>query len=645
MTRISVDIVQSIVRKLRDSARTVALRNKLRRDSRFRPSVGDGQIEILFNFPDGETNLYQIRQWYEPLEHLAKTHKVGILCYRPESALQVASETHLKVILTPSFSDLSEVEHVLKPKVILYPNQNYANYRILGLSSAEHIFVCHGESDKIYMASNWVKIFNYFFVAGRASRDRLSRHVRNYDVEDRTIEIGRPQVDSAPKAPITRLPGKRVVLYAPTWEGGRLSMKYGSVASHGTAVIRALMADERFQIIYRPHPRTGIHDETFADSDHEIRQLLSAQPDRGHFVDATPFGWQLAFADIMVTDISAVAYDWLTTAKPLIVTKPDEPSTVMPLSGFMVDSPLFESADAHEIVEVIERTVADEDLHRATLLWADYYYGDRSPGASTQRFVAAVERVIRERDLALQDEADIDVEASGREEALCQSRSSVDAPSTPATVLRSILRYFDAATTSIANTAASSRDRDFTGSSYPFETIDVLVSTMAGPREVDQLIDWLPVLRQLHEYHPVAILVGNRRTYETLSRRSDLNIYIGRTATATEETVAALNPKISLQFEQANLNLRETTYRNLTHVYVGSPDNRIWINNRLRLFDAVVVPAASYVKSVHSALINFPPSVNVYTYTQHQDLAAARLSAIERILADVDATASRSTNA
>src|SRR5690606_22468011 len=101
-----------------------------------------GAVEVIVNFPDGKMNLYQIRQWYGPLEELARTRSVAILCYRPETARQISQESSVQVLLTPSFTDLSEVADVIDPKIILYPNQNYSNYRILAHTRAKHVFIC-----------------------------------------------------------------------------------------------------------------------------------------------------------------------------------------------------------------------------------------------------------------------------------------------------------------------------------------------------------------------------------------------------------------------------------------------------------------------------------------------------------------------
>jgi hypothetical protein len=297
---------------------------------------------------------------------------------------------------------------VHRPKVILYPNQNYTNFGILGLNSCQHAFICHGESDKIYMASNWMKVFNYDLVAGPAAKDRLRRRLFGYDVESRTIEIGRPQIDVEYNTPLAPADGRSTILYAPTWEGGRTSMRYGSVASHGEAMVRAILSDPTYRLIYRPHPRTGIAVPEHGEADQRIRRLIevanASDPQARHLVDDTPFGWQLKTADLMITDISAVAYDWLTTAKPMVVTLPAEDSAVVDPTTFLADMRLVTAEEAGSIITIMRQALTDPAQIAKMREWSAYYYGDTTPGSSMNRFLNAVERMIAERDAWVQDE-------------------------------------------------------------------------------------------------------------------------------------------------------------------------------------------------------------------------------------------------
>ncbi len=201
---------------------------------------------------------------------------------------------------------------------------------------------------------------------------------------------------------------RTVVLFAPTWEGDRASMRYSSVDSHGPALVRSLVATGRHRLIYRPHPRTGIVLRSTRAAHDEVIRLLheanKADPGAAHLVDdGGGFGWQLAASDVAVMDISAVAYDWLATAKPLLVTMPAEPRTRLPESGLVRELDLFSAADAGRAASVVDAAVAHPDETHAALVRR--YFGDTTPGASMDRFLEACDHVVRERDAALADRA------------------------------------------------------------------------------------------------------------------------------------------------------------------------------------------------------------------------------------------------
>ncbi|MCQ8779961.1 CDP-glycerol glycerophosphotransferase family protein, partial [Escherichia coli] len=92
----------------------------------------------------------------------------------------------------------------------------------------------------------------------------------DYDLDRRAIEIGRPQADyyvgALPYTPDERT----VVLYAPTWEGDRPSAHYGSIRTHGEALVRALLASGSHRLSYRPHPRGGVVDPEYGAANARI---------------------------------------------------------------------------------------------------------------------------------------------------------------------------------------------------------------------------------------------------------------------------------------------------------------------------------------------------------------------------------------
>ncbi len=119
--------------------------------------------------------------------------------------------------------------------------------------------------------------------------------------------------------------------------------------------------------------------------------------DAQHMYDDGPaLGWQLAAADVAITDISAMVYDRLATGKPVIITRPVSPNAEVDMTGYLGAAEWLDSFDAPNIVEIIDRVQHDEDAQRRLEYWVTRHFGDTSPGAATARFHRAVERLVDE---------------------------------------------------------------------------------------------------------------------------------------------------------------------------------------------------------------------------------------------------------
>jgi hypothetical protein len=342
-------------------------------------------------FATGPENFYQFEQWRLPLEHLALQWPVFVIVDRPNTGDLVLRASGLPLAFARGSRALEELVNDRDVRVVLYLNQIEANFRMLRFPSPVHIQIGHGESDKGGSISNQHKAYDLTFVGGDAGRDRLDRTLRGFDATERTLAIGRPQLDySYPGAPPWPRDSGLRVWYAPTWEGDRPTIAYGSLASHGVAIIKTLLADPSIRVIYRPHARTGYASRQHRDADRAIRGLLAKAGDR-HLVDRGSYGWQWDFADACITDISAVAYDWLATGKPLVITEP-APSAYRPPSLLVDAVPLLGAAEAGKVVGRIRSLQGDlaamEQLHGLTY----HYFGDVSAQQSTKRFEDAIGR-------------------------------------------------------------------------------------------------------------------------------------------------------------------------------------------------------------------------------------------------------------
>ncbi|HEU4547628.1 MAG TPA: CDP-glycerol glycerophosphotransferase family protein, partial [Microlunatus sp.] len=280
--------------------------------------VPDEAVALFFAV--GPENAYQFEQWRLPLEALATRRPVVVIVDRPDTGRLVLSTSTLPVAFARASGELETLVERHRIAAVLYANQVEQNFRMLRFAEPVHLQIGHGESDKGGSVSNQHKAYDYTFIGGPAGRERLAAALYDFDADARVREVGRPQLDhSSAGAPDWTDDGRLRVLYAPTWEGDRASIRYGSLVSHGAAIIAALRADPRVRIIYRPHPRIGRASAAHGAADASIRAALRGDGDR-HLVDTGPYGWQWRFADHCITDVSAVAYDWLATGKPLVIT-------------------------------------------------------------------------------------------------------------------------------------------------------------------------------------------------------------------------------------------------------------------------------------------------------------------------------------
>lgn len=362
-----------------------------------------GTFRIGVYFADTRVNLYQIRQWYAPLAELAATHPVAIITRSPGASLTMIEESPVPVVYRRRITDLEQFVEEQDLRIVFYVNQNTKNFQMFRYGRMWHVFINHGESDKMYMTTNQFKAYDYSLVAGQAALERLSRKLWDFDLARKAIPIGRPQADHFASELPYNPDDRTVVLYAPTWEGDRPAAAYGSIASHGVALADAVLASPKHRLIYRPHPRSGVIDKEYGAANARIIAAIAAanqrDPAAHHIFDDGPeLGWQLAAADVAITDISAMVYDRLATGRPIIVARPVSPDAEVDEEGFLGSAAWLTAEGAGDVLALVERVLVDEDAQATLAHWAERHFGDTTPGSATARFHAAVEKLLAEWD-------------------------------------------------------------------------------------------------------------------------------------------------------------------------------------------------------------------------------------------------------
>lgn len=412
-----VSDAKKAVRLVRKAVASRSAVKDVRRTLAARPPHPPHHYRVAVYFADGAVNMYQMRQWYKPLAELAKIWPVVVLSRAATGAQALVAEDAPPVAFVPTVRDLERFIGQQDIRVVLYVNQNTRNFQMFRYGRRWHVFINHGESDKMYMTTNQYKAYDYAFIAGEAARERLGRVLWDYDLDARTIQIGRPQADHYSGALPYTPDGRTVVLYAPTWEGDRPSAHYGSILTHGEALVGALLATGRHRVIYRPHPRSGVVNPEYGAANRRIIEAIAAAnaadaAAQHVFDDGPDLGWQLASADVAVVDISAMVYDRLAADRPLMITRPADPEASIDLHGYLSACEWLDAASAADIVAQTERVLSDRQAIARLQTWVQRYFGDTSPGAATERFHGAIARLMDEWDrwhlLHLEDDEDDD---------------------------------------------------------------------------------------------------------------------------------------------------------------------------------------------------------------------------------------------
>ncbi|WP_432039196.1 hypothetical protein [Streptomyces cucumeris] len=229
----------------------------------YQPTVG-------MYFSGGNSSAYQANMW---LSTLAALDGNPIIVLRERFMVQKIDATDVPIVCLPKVAHLMRLEHSTL-KVLLHPANSGKTSQVLRIPSIKHAFTNHGESDKLSSCNPYAKAYDEVWVAGPAARERYQ--LADIGVEDKdVVEVGRPQL--APIRPHAGVPTGEftTVLYAPTWEGWDGNPGNTSVVLAGENIVRALLADPKVRLLYKPHPMTGSVDPRAGSANERIMAMIA----------------------------------------------------------------------------------------------------------------------------------------------------------------------------------------------------------------------------------------------------------------------------------------------------------------------------------------------------------------------------------
>ncbi|MGW6459865.1 hypothetical protein ACWF94_28710, partial [Streptomyces sp. NPDC055078] len=223
-------------------------------------------------FSGSAESAYQVNMWLETMEQVDGR---PLIIMRERELVTRLNPTAVPVVCIPAATHLMNLD-LSTVRVALYPANVGKNIHLLRVPTMRHVFIGHGDSDKLASVNPFSKVYDEVWTAGRAGRDRYALAdvgVRDDDI----VEVGRPQL--APIESWTGTPRNAIptILYAPTWEGWDNNPGNTSLLLAGENIVRGLLeAEQPVRVIYKPHPFTGIRNKKAKAVDRRIAAMVRA---------------------------------------------------------------------------------------------------------------------------------------------------------------------------------------------------------------------------------------------------------------------------------------------------------------------------------------------------------------------------------
>ena len=192
--------------------------------------------EVVVYFSGSASSVYQLNMWLPVLEQLDRR---PVVVLRERANLRRLDETTLPVVCLPGAVNLMDFR-MPTVRVAFYVANVGKNLHFLREPRVKHVFLGHGESDKIASVNPFTKVYDEIWVAGRISRQRWA--AADVGVRDETVvEVGRPPAGAGP--------ARRRALPRPATDrplrpdlGGVDRQPLRQLAAHDGSLARALAA-------------------------------------------------------------------------------------------------------------------------------------------------------------------------------------------------------------------------------------------------------------------------------------------------------------------------------------------------------------------------------------------------------------------
>jgi len=353
--------------------------------------------QIALHF-DGEIqNLYQLIQWVSIIDILNKKQPTIIIARDLKVYNWLRTHTSIGTIFLKNLTELMSFYQNTPLKCLLYVNNSTKNFQSLINRDSLHIHINHGESDKTSTISNQSKAYDCVLISGDAAYDKYYLNLINVDM-NKFIKIGRPQLEHVQNTQSIQT-NKKIVLYAPTWEGTHDTMNYTSINDYGIKIVNMILKDPNYYLVYKPHPNTGsINSETKRIN----RTLIKLIQKNKHAIVFSHKDINSLFPhiDIAIFDNSAVAVDYLKINKPMFIVDKFNNQEKRSKPTIIKAAIMISNNNINNLIELIKKEIEHDSIKEQRNKVKKYFLGeyDYSKKESTDKFISTILDICKKRD-------------------------------------------------------------------------------------------------------------------------------------------------------------------------------------------------------------------------------------------------------
>ncbi|MCK4440381.1 MAG: CDP-glycerol glycerophosphotransferase family protein [Sulfurovaceae bacterium] len=249
-------------------------------------------------------------------------------------------------------------------KACFYPSNTGNNLHLLKFNDVRHIFIGHGDSDKMSSAHKYFRVYDENWVASDAHIDRFKNE--RFDFSGlKSVKVGRPNLfnilENTKEKWNKRFGSKLNLLYLSTWEGVYTEQNYTSVYMIKD-IINVLKELENIQLSVKLHPRVGSRDFSLLETNDMLKAYTKENNIACNIYERDkPVDELIIKSNIFICDISAVVSECLAANAPIFVYIPKDKTIKLSQSNMKFEDYTYTFSSVLELSKKLTEVLKGND--------------------------------------------------------------------------------------------------------------------------------------------------------------------------------------------------------------------------------------------------------------------------------------------